>query len=141
VTSSEPAVTEPEPEIITPAETSPPPSPETAPLSSGVTVPDLKLGQSARAVLVAPNGDLVPGTWKNASGMIFFKADVPELQFGESYRWWYYSTIYGVFRFGTYKCISPGLVSFVEDPEYTVGPISGIVHNEEVYTVPPGTWW
>ena len=132
--------TRPDPESITP-ETEPPRSPNEDAAPGVVVVPELRNGETLRDTLVAPNGDKVPGEWRNSGGNISFKSDLPKLATGEKYRWWLYEVDYLDFFFGTYEEWGGGLAVFNPDTPFPVIDVSGVAHTEQEYTVPPGTWW
>ena len=105
---------------VTSVGTRPLPGPE-------VTLPEIRNGDDLRDVLMAPNGDEVPGTWYCRGELIRFVADIPELEFQQTYRWWHFNSDYRVLEFGTYVKVTPTRVTFRADdplPVYDYGTLS-----------------
>ena len=115
--------------VAAPQTAAPPVTSGAAPALPGpeITLPEIGNGDDIPDILTAPNGDRVPGTWYCRGELIRFVADIPELEFQQTYRWWHYNSDYRVLEFGTYVKVTPTRVTFRADdplPIYDYGTLS-----------------
>lgn len=148
-TAPEPPLTEPEPETCgVPVTTSSPeettsegpwrPDPATT-----IPVPSLQNGEELPDVLIAPNGDEVPGVWVRRGDDIWFSATLPfELGMFESGKWWAFHEYYHVLEYGTYTRVGTTYIGFRADNPLPIYQGEGSVIVIDVTdTVEPGSWW